>query len=56
MEKDKHQFKLNITLQLDEKRVSNLTEEGLREYLKSRLDYSLGFRGQVKKISRPRKK
>ncbi len=56
MKKDNHQLNFNITLEIDKKWASNLTEEELREYLKNRLDYCLGFRGQVKKLSKPRQK
>lgn len=49
-------MKFNVTLELDEKWASNLTREELIEYLKARLDYSLGFRGHVKKLSAPRQK
>jgi hypothetical protein len=56
MERDDHQLKFNVTLELDEKWASNFSPEELREYLKSRLDYSLGFRGRVKKLTRPRRK
>ena len=54
MKKENPQLKFKLTIELDKKRVSNLTEEELREYLKRRLNYSLGFRGQVKKLSNPR--
>ncbi len=54
MKKDNHQLNFNITLEIDKKWASNLTEEELREYVERRLNYSLGFRGQVKKLSKPR--
>ncbi len=56
MESGDNQLKFNITLELDEKWASNFSREELREYLKARLDYSLGFRGYVKKLSKPRQK
>ncbi len=56
MEVTNNQLKFNITLELDEKWASNFSTEELREYLKSRLNYSLGFRGHVKKLSKPRQR
>ena len=50
MEMNKNQIKLAVTLALDEKRASNFSTEELLEYLKEKLNYSLGFRGQVKKL------
>lgn len=44
-------MKLNITIELDQKWASQMTKEELAKYLKARLNYSLGFRGQVKKMS-----
>ena len=56
MEATNNQLKFNITLELDEKWASNFSKEELQEYLKSRLNYSLGFRGHVKKLSKPRQR
>ena len=56
MKKDSHQLKLTITLALDEKWANNLTPEELREYIKARLDYSLGFRGQVVRVGKLRQR
>ena len=39
-----------LTLTLDEKWASHLTREELAEYIKERLNSSLGFRGQVKRF------
>jgi len=39
-----------VTLELDEKWASHLTREELAEYIKERLNSSLGFRGQVKRF------
>lgn len=50
MEMNKNQIKLAVTLALDEKWASNFSTEELLEYLKEKLNYSLGFRGQVKKL------
>jgi len=54
MEKENHRLKLTVTLALNEKWTDNLTPEELREYIKARLDYSLGFRGQVVRVGKLR--
>ncbi len=41
---------LRVTLALDEKWASHLTREELAEYIRERLNSSLGFRGQVKRF------
>lgn len=41
---------LKVSLELDEKWASNFSREELLEYTKERLNYSLGFRGEVKKL------
>lgn len=41
---------LRVTLVLDEKWASHLTRDELAEYIKERLNSSLGFRGQVKRF------
>ena len=46
----KNDLTLRATLELDEKWASNFTGEELLEYLKEKLNYSLGFRGEVKRI------
>lgn len=48
---DKNHIKFRVTLELDEKWASNFSREELLEYLKERLNYSLGFRGEVKRVS-----
>jgi hypothetical protein len=53
---DIKQLKLKVTLNLDEKWAQNYSSEELLDYLKARLNYSLGFRGQVKKMTTPRQK
>ena len=53
---DNKQIKFNVTLELDEKWVKNFSREELLEYLKARLNYSLGFRGRVKRLTSPRQK
>ncbi len=45
------EFKFKGTLQLDEKWASNQTTEELIEYIKARINSSLGFRGQIKKLT-----
>ena len=44
------EVKLKATLQLDEKWANNQTTEELVDYLKARLNNSLGFRGEIKKL------
>ena len=39
-----------VTIKLDEKWANNLNEEELKEFIKLRVDNSLGFRGQVKNV------
>jgi hypothetical protein len=41
---------LRVTLVLDEKWASHLTRDELADYIKERLNSSLGFRGQVKRF------
>ncbi len=41
---------LRVTLTLDEKWASHLTTDELAEYIKERLNSSLGFRGRVKRF------
>lgn len=53
---DNKQIKFNVTLKLDEKWVKKFSREELLEYLKARLNYSLGFRGRVKRLTSPRQK
>ncbi len=48
---DKKEITVKVTLELDEKWVSNLSPEELVEHVKQRVNRSLGFRGQVKKFS-----
>ena len=45
------EMKFKATLQLDEKWASNHTTEELTEYIKERINSSLGFRGQIKRLS-----
>jgi hypothetical protein len=46
------QIKIEVkaTLQLDEKWANTQTTEELVEYLKARLNSSLGFRGRIKRL------
>ena len=46
----KNELTLRATLKLDEKWASNFTREELLEYLKEKLNYSLGFRGELKRL------
>jgi len=43
-------MRLQIILRLDEKWASHQTREELIECIRSRLDTSLGFRGQIEKV------
>ena len=43
-------IRLQIILKLDEKWASHQTREELIEYIRSRLDTSLGFRGKIEKL------
>jgi hypothetical protein len=45
------EIKFKATLKLDEKWVDKQTAEELIEYIKAIINSSLGFRGQVKKLS-----
>ena len=45
------EIKFKATLKLDEKWASTQTTEELIEYIKYRINGSLGFRGQVKKLA-----
>ena len=44
-------IKFAVTLDLDEKWASNLSIDELTQYIKDRMNSSLGFRGQIKKFS-----
>ena len=50
MDTDKNQITFKVTLDLDKKWASHLTRDELAEYIKERLNSSLGFRGQVKRF------
>ena len=50
MEIDKEQITFKVTLDLDKKWASHLTRDELAEYIKERLNSSLGFRGRVKRF------
>lgn len=39
-----------VTLNLDKKWASNYEPKELSEYLRTRMDWALGFRGYVKKV------
>ena len=46
---ERRQVIFKVALELDEKWAAQLTKEELLEYIKERLNSSLGFRGQVKR-------
>ena len=50
MDTDKNQITFKVTLDLDKKWASHLTRDELAEYIKERLNSSLGFRGRVKRF------
>ena len=45
------ELKFKVTLELNEKWAGNQTTEELVDYIKARLNSSLGFRGQIKKVN-----
>ena len=45
------EIKVKVTLKLDEKWADGLTTEELIEYIKAKINGSLGVRGQVKNLS-----
>ena len=45
------EIRFKVTLELNEKWARNQTTEELVDYLKARLNSSLGFRGQIKKLN-----
>jgi len=45
------EMKFKATLQLDEKWASNYATDELIEYIKERINSSLGFRGQIKRLT-----
>ena len=44
------ELRFKVTLELNEKWARNQTTEELVDYIKTRLNSSLGFRGQIKKL------
>jgi len=48
---DRNKITFRVTLKLDEKWASNYSEEELVEYLEDRLNSSLGFRGEIKRLN-----
>ena len=55
---ESNEVRLRVTLNLDGKWSTLMSEEELTDYLKTRMNSSLGFRGQVKKLKlvKPRAK
>ena len=51
---DNRTMRMRLTVELDEEWASYLTREELADYLKDRLNNSLGFRAEVKKLSLPK--
>ena len=49
---DENTLKLRITLDLDGKWSAQMSEDDLLDYLTTRLNSCLGFRGRVKKLRR----
>ncbi len=48
---DRNEIAFRVTLKLDEKWASNHSEKDLVEHLKHRLNYDMGFRGELKRLS-----
>ena len=53
---DNSEIKVRVTLKLDEKWASNLSREELIEFIKVKLENSLGFRGRVEEVKVPGRK
>lgn len=53
---DNNQLVAKVTLNLDGKWAENLTPDELTDYITTRLNHALGFRGQVKKLRTVRPK
>ena len=45
------ELRFKVTLELNDKWARNQTSEELVDYLKARLNSSLGLRGQIKKLN-----
>ena len=45
-----NEIKVKVTLSLDDKWASNHSKDDLAEIVRQRMDYSLGFRGRIKKF------
>jgi hypothetical protein len=52
---DKREYKFKVTLELDKKWAGQMNYEELIEYIKYRLNSSLGLRGQIKKLKAVKK-
>lgn len=48
---DDNQITFKITLELDGQWATNLSEDELLDYIRHRMNSSLGFRGQIKKFN-----
>jgi hypothetical protein len=46
----KKEITVKVTLNLDDKWASNQDKDELLEAIRKRMDYSLGFRGRIKKF------
>ena len=47
---DNKHVTVNVTIEMNEEWASSLDREELKEYIKMRLDYAMGFRGRVHRI------
>jgi len=47
---DSKHFTVNVAIEVNKEWASSLDREELKEYIKTRLDYAMGFRGQVSRI------
>ena len=41
---------LTVTLGVNEEWASSLSDEQLKDYIRSRLEYAIGFRGRINRI------
>jgi hypothetical protein len=47
---DKDHLTITVTLEVNDEWASSLSDEQLKDYFRSRLEYAIGFRGRVDRI------
>ena len=47
---DKDHVTITVTLEVNDSWAGNLSDEQLKDYFRSRLEYAIGFRGRVNRI------